>query len=434
MNIQRAVHGTRFAALILAIVFLLAIVLCGFSIGNVSYRGIFEKDTIRLGLDLAGGSRIIYQAETTETGADLAEGMGSVLEVMRNRLDGAGLTEAQCYLVGDNMVTIEIPSVDNPTEAVETYMQTAKLTFKNAKGDVMLDGADVENAQMGYQQTTSNGNYQYVVMLKLTDEGSKKFAEATKQAANDGTALNIVLDDEVISSPTVAAEYKTTGITGGEATISGNFTAESAKTLASLINAGALKYDLKVVSQESVSASLGANALTSSLIAGAIGLGLVMLFMLIFYRVPGLMADVALMAYSAIFMLVLMLTGANLTLPGIAGIVLSIGMAVDANVVVFECIKEELATGKSVKAAVKGGYKGAFLAILDSNVTTLIAAGVLYFLGSGSIKGFATTLFFGVIISFFTAIFLTRLLLNLGVGMGITNSVWYGYRQEGGNK
>lgn len=434
MNIQRAVHCARFAALILAIVLLLAVVLCGFSIGSNTYGGIFEKDTIRLGLDLAGGSRIIYQAETTETGADLASGMSSVLEVMRNRLDGAGLTEAQCYLVGDNMITIEIPSVDNPTEAVETYMQTAKLTFKNAKGDVMLEGADVAKAQMGYQQASSGGSYQYVVQLKLTEEGAKKFADATKQAANDGSALNIVLDDKVISSPTVSKEYKDTGITGGEAIISGSFTAESATTLASLINAGALKYDLKVVSQESVSASLGANALTSSLIAGAIGLGLVLLFMLIFYRVPGLMADIALIAYSAIFMIVLVLTGANLTLPGIAGIVLSIGMAVDANVVVFECIKEEFATGKSVKAAVKGGYKGAFLAILDSNITTVIASAVLFFLGSGSIKGFATTLFFGVVISFFTAIFLTRLLLNLGINMGISNPVLYGCKQEGGNK
>lgn len=434
MKIQRAVNITRFVAVILCIVFLLTIALCGLSVGNIRFGGIFEKDTIRLGLDLAGGSVITYQAITTDKGSDLASGMASILEVIRNRLDSAGLTEALCYKVGDDMITIEIPSVDDPAEAVEKYMQTAKLTFKDKDGKVLLDGSDVKKAEAGYGDYSGNGSYQYVVSLTLTDEGAKKFADATKQCAIDGTALNIALDDEIISSPTVDSSYKTTGITGGKAVISGSFDLESATELASLINAGALKYELKNVEQRTVGASLGANSLQTSLIAGGIGLLIVLAIMLIFYRVPGLMADIALVAYSAIYFLVLILTNANLTLPGIAGIVLSIGMAVDANVVIFERIKEELALGKSAKAAVKSGYKGALWAVLDSNITTLIAAGVLYFLGSGSIKGFATTLFFGVIISFVTAVFLTRMLLNIGINMGLSNPALYGYKKEGGNK
>lgn len=434
MKIQRAVYFTRFLAVILCTVFLLTIALCGLSVGDIRFGGIFEKDTIRLGLDLAGGSVITYQAITTDTGNDLANGMASILEVIRTRLDSAGLTEALCYKVGDDMITIEIPSVDDPAEAVEKYMQTAKLTFKDKDGKVLLDGSDVQKAEAGYGDYSGNGSYQYVVSLTLTDVGATKFAEATKQCAIDGTALNIALDDEIISSPTVDSSYKNTGITGGKAIISGSFDYESATELASLINAGALKYELKNVEQRTVGASLGANSLQTSLIAGGIGLLIVLVIMLVFYRIPGLMADIALVAYSAIFFLVLIWTKANLTLPGIAGIVLSIGMAVDANVVIFERIKEELALGKSAKAAVKSGYKGALWAVLDSNVTTLIAAGVLYLLGSGSIKGFATTLFFGVIISFITAVFLTRLLLNLGIGMGLSKPSLYGYKQEGGNK
>ncbi len=435
MKIQRAVYFTRFLAVILCTVFLLTIALCGLSVGNTRFGGIFEKDTIRLGLDLAGGSVITYQAITTDTGSDLANGMASILEVIRTRLDSAGLTEALCYnKVGDDMITIEIPSVDDPAEAVEKYMQTAKLTFKDKDGKVLLDGSDVKKAEAGYGDYSGSGSYQYVVSLTLTDAGATKFAEATKQCAINGTALNIALDDEIISSPTVDSSYKNTGITGGKAIISGSFDYESATELASLINAGALKYELKNVEQRTVGASLGANSLQTSLIAGGIGLLIVLVIMLVFYRVPGLMADIALIAYSAIFFLVLIWTNANLTLPGIAGIVLSIGMAVDANVVIFERIKEELALGKSAKAAVKSGYKGALWAVLDSNVTTLIAAGVLYVLGSGSIKGFATTLFFGVIISFITAVFLTRLLLNLGIGMGLSKPSLYGYKQEGGNK
>lgn len=434
MKIQRAVYFTRFLAVILCIVFLLTIALCGHSVGKTRFGGIFEKGTIRLGLDLAGGSVISYQAITTDTGSNLANGMASIYEVIRTRLDSAGLTAALCYNVGNDRITIEIPSVDDPAEAVEKYMQTAKLTFKDKDGKVLLDGSDVEKAEAGYGDYSGNGSYQYVVSLTLTDAGATKFAAATKQCAIDGTALNIALDDEIISSPTVDSSYKTTGITGGKAIISGSFDYESATELASLINAGALKYELKNVEQRTVGASLGANSLQTSLIAGGIGLLIVLIIMLVFYRIPGLMADIALVAYSAIFFLVLIWTNANLTLPGIAGIVLSIGMAVDANVIVFERIKEELALGKSAKAAVKSGYKGALWAVLDSNITTLIAAGVLYVLGSGSIKGFATTLFFGVIISFITAVFLTRLLLNLGIGMGLSKPSLYGYKQEGGNK
>ena len=223
------------------------------------------------------------------------------------------------------------------------------------------------------------------------------------------------MDGNVISQPTVNDV-----ITNGRAIISGDFTNEEALALANNINAGAFRYELVPVEQRTVGATLGINSLSISLIAGAIGVILVLIFMCIYYKVPGIMASVALVAYIGLFGLVLIFTQANLTLAGIAGIFLSIGMAVDANVIIFERIKEEVDLGKSAKAAVKAGFKRAFGAILDSNVTTVIACAVLYFLGSGTIKGFATTLFIGIIVSMFTALVITKALLNLAIGMGIT--------------
>ncbi len=429
MNLTKATSVARFILLLLVIAALMVFAIFGVYItDDAQLHGIFEEGTIRLGLDLAGGSSITYQAFVPEgeSGEVNRDGMDSVLEVMRSRLDNAGFTEALAYLYGDDMIVIELPSVDDPTTAALNFMQTAALKFCiNGQTTAALTGKDVEKASAGLQTDENTGANQYVVSLEFTDEGAEKFANITKQCASSGKTLDIYVDDQLISSPGVGSEYANTGITGGHAVISGSFTQESAEALANNIDAGALEYKLEQVSMESVKASLGENALRISLIAGAIGLLLVILFMCVYYRVPGLWASIALVGYMAVFFLVLSIGQFNLTLTGIAGIVLSIGMAVDANVVIFERMKEEITSGKSVKSAIRSGYKRALWAILDANITTIIACAVLYFFGSGSIKGFALTLFIGVLISLFTALVVSRALLNLGVGMGITKTSAY---------
>ena len=427
MNYTRAVSVSRFILVILCIALVLSIALCG--IDSWGLGGIFEPGTIRLGLDLSGGSIITYSADTEDTGETLQKGMNGILESMRTRLDAQGLTEANVYLVGDNMITLEIPSITDPNKAVEQFGAAAVLTFRDADGNIFLEGKDVVQAEAGYYNN-ENGVAQWIVSLELTDEGAEKFAAATKQAAIDQTSIYTYMDDEIISTATVGSEYASEGITGGQASISGNFDRESASALAGNINAGALQYNLNLEELRAVGPTLGEKSLETSLKAGAIGLLLVVVFMIVYYRVPGVMASIALCAYTGLFMLILALTQANLTLPGIAGIILSIGMAVDANVIIFERIKEELRNGKSTKSAIKSGFHRAFAAILDSNVTTFIAAGVLYVLGSGSIKGFAFTLGLGVILSMFTALVLTKYLINLSADMNINGLKLYGVRER----
>mgnify|MGYP001629905479 FL=1 len=427
MNYTRAVSVSRFILVILCIALVLSIALCG--IDSWGLGGIFEPGTIRLGLDLSGGSIITYSADTEDTGETLQKGMNGILESMRTRLDAQGLTEANVYLVGDNMITLEIPSITDPNEAVEQFGAAAVLTFRDADGNIFLEGKDVVQAEAGYYNN-ENGVAQWIVSLELTDEGAEKFAAATKQAAIDQTSIYTYMDDEIISTATVGSEYASEGITDGQASISGNFDRESASALAGNINAGALQYNLNLEELRAVGPTLGEKSLETSLKAGAIGLLLVVVFMIVYYRVPGVMASIALCAYTGLFMLILALTQANLTLPGIAGIILSIGMAVDANVIIFERIKEELRNGKSTKSAIKSGFHRAFAAILDSNVTTFIAAGVLYVLGSGSIKGFAFTLGLGVILSMFTALVLTKYLMNLSADMNINGLKLYGVRER----
>lgn len=432
MNLTKATSVMRFVLLVLVIATLLAFSIFGFYISDdKQLKGIFEKDTVRLGLDLAGGSSITYQAVSKDDNAITESGMEGMLQVMRNRLDNAGYTEALAYLYGDDMLVVELPDVEDPTAEAANLMQTADLKFFiHGQSTPALTGDDVDGAtyQMDYDQKT--GEIIHTVSLTLTSKGEKSFADATKYCAANGLTLDIYVDGDPttgtpISTPSVSSEYASTGITGGKAQISGSFTEESAKTLANNIDAGKLAYTLKQISMESVSASLGSNALRISLIAGAIGLLLVVLFMSVYYRIPGVWASIALVCYMALFFLVLAIGQFNLTLTGIAGIVLSIGMAVDANVVIFERMKEELGAGKSAKSAIKSGYKRALWAVLDANITTIIACVVLYFFGTGTIRGFATTLGIGVVISLFTALVVTRALLYLGVGMGISSTKAY---------
>lgn len=421
MNYSRAVGVARFVLVILCIALLMSVAVCGVDAWGLG--GIFDDGTVVLGLDLSGGSRITYSAVTDDTGSSLSEGMDSILQAMRTRLDNSGYTEANVYLVGDNMITVEIPGIDDPNEAVKSFGSMGKLTFRNTDGETVLTGEDVAKAQAVYAQT-SDGTYEYQVSLSFTEEGSKKFAAATKAAV--GKTIAIYMDEELLSKPNVKEE-----ITGGEASISsGNMTLEYAKMLAGNINAGALKYELKLEELRSIGPTLGEKSLQTSLQAGLIGVCLVAVFLIAVYRIPGLMASISMVAYLALFMLCISVFQINLTLPGIAGVVLSVGMAVDANVVVFERMKEEIRGGKSAKAAIKSGYQKAFSAVLDSNVTTFIAAGVLYALGSGTIKGFAITLGLGVVLTFITAVFLTRLLLNLCCDMYITGTGLYGVKER----
>lgn len=390
---------------------------------------------IRLGLDLVGGSRIVYEAEIPDgyDQSNLADDMNSVQKVIRQRLTDKGFTEATVTLTGENRVTVEIPQITNPEEAVQTLGTTAKLSFVDVDGKEWLTGSDIKKASYGYGRPTGNEVTDvHYVQVQFTSEGQKKFAEATGNIAarTDGTnIMAIVMDDQVISSPSVSSE-----IDNDSCVISGSFTRDSAAELADLINAGQIPFSLKQVELRSVGPQLGADAMRTSLIAGLIGIALVMLFMLIVYRIPGLVASIALCFYMVIEALIFSLVRVNLSLPGIAGIILSIGMAVDANVIIFERVKEELKNGKTVKSAIDSGFKRAFTAILDSNITTLIACAVLFFLGTGTIVGFATTLGIGVIVSMFTALTVTHFLLNRMVDFRIRNPKAYGLRDREAGK
>ena len=385
---------------------------------------------IRLGLDLVGGSRIVYEAELPSgyDTSNLADDMNSVQKVIRQRLTDKGFTEATVSLSGENRVTVEIPQITNPEEAVQTLGTTAQLTFLDADGKEWLTGSDIKKASYGYGNPTNGMSDQHYVEVQFTSEGQKKFAEATGSVAarTDGTnILYIMMDNQIISYPSVSSK-----IDSDSCVITGNFTRDSATELANLINAGQIPFSLKQVELRSVGPQLGADAMSSSLKAGLIGLALVMLFMILIYRVPGVVSCFALCFYMVIEALLFSVIRVNLSLPGIAGIILSIGMAVDANVIIFERIKEEMAAGKTVKSAIDSGFKRAFTAILDSNITTLIACGVLFFLGTGTIVGFATTLGIGVIVSMFTALTITHFLLNRMVDFHIRSPKAYGLREH----
>lgn len=387
--------------------------------------GVFDEGGVTMGLDLVGGSYIVYEADTEE--APSSQDMTTVKSMMRNRLDSLGYTEATVALSGDNRISIEIPSITNPEEAVQKLGTTAVLMFCDADGKIWLEGTDIEYASAAYGPTDELGIPSHYVSLRIKPESVSKFADATESVSKRGNGENIlfiVLDNEIISAPSVMQrlEYEDVIISGQ------GFTQEETTWLANLISAGQLPFALKEVQLQSVGPTLGEKALNTSLIAGAIGLLLVIIFMIAFYRLPGVVAAIALVAYTAIMGIILVVGNRfiNLSLPGIAGIILSIGMAVDANVVIFERIKEELRNGRSVGAAFTGGFKRAYAAVIDSNVTTLIAAAVLWYFGTGTVKGFAITLFIGVVLSLISAVLITRFLLARFIGMKIVNKKFYG--------
>ena len=391
----------------------------------VSYQGIGEGKTlsagnIKQGLDLSGGVYIVYEADKEDV---TAEEMQAAVSLIQGRMDWNGWTEAEVAQEGTNRIRVDIPGVENAEEAIREIGQTAQLSFVDETGKVLLTGDMVADATKQVGAIKQGGNAEPYVALKFNDEGSQLFAEATE--ANIGKPIYIVMDGEVISAPMVQS-----AITTGEASITGNFTGESAEELASLIRAGSLPFNLNVIQMKNVGARLGADALATGVKAGAIGLALVLIFMLVVYKVLGFAADLALIIYVGLELILLNAFNSTLTLPGIAGIILSVGMAVDANVVIFERLKEELVQGKTLRVAIKNGFSRALPAILDGNVTTLIAAVVLFFLGSGTVKGFATTLIMGIIISMFTALVVTRLIVNGLMQGGCSNPKYYGMRSK----
>lgn len=391
----------------------------GFDIAGFKYGGVFDEEQgIRKGIDLAGGSVISFEASVpnpTDAEMDIVEAIFSA------RLTGAGYTEARISRGNNGQITVEIPSVTNTDEAARLLGSTAQLTFRNADGTVVLDGAsDIKDAEYQYGQTTEMSPVMHYVKLTLTKDAVKKFAEATKLAAAEADEarryIAIYMDDQQISAPMVQEE-----INSETCVIQGNFTLETAQELANQIKSGQLPFELNTISKETIGAELGGDALPTSMLAAGIGVLLIMLFIIIVYRLPGFLASIALAIYVGLIALVFGVLRVNLSLSGIAGIITSLGMAVDANVIIFERLKEEMKLGKTIKASVDAGFNKAFSAILDSNVTTIITCVVLYLSGIGTIRGFAVTLGLGVVISMFTAIVVTKFLLKQVVGLNIKN-------------
>ena len=386
--------------------------LCGFGKGTMINYLKPWGDAISLGLDLRGGVYTVYQAENNGD-PDFDTKMESTVSILTSRLTRQGFTEATVTRQGSDRIRVEIPNVSDPNQILTIIGTPAQLYFVDESGNNLMEGAMVKNAQAAQDQDGKP-----CIAFELTDEGAKIFAEAT--AANLGKTISITLDGETISRATV-----NTVIAGGKGEITGNFTADEAKNLATLILSGALPLNLTQLEVSAISATLGVEALDRAIQAGIIGVALVMLFMLFRYRLCGLVADIALTIYIMIVVLLLALTGAQLTLPGVAGIILGIGMAVDANVVIFERIREEVKNGRPIGSAVRKGFSNALSAIIDSNVTTIIAAVVLYAFGTGSVRGFALTLGIGVATSLVTAVFVTHKLLDIFADMGIKNQKLY---------
>ena len=409
-------------SLILTLLCITLVVLVAlFGIRGTALSGVFEEDTISKGLDLVGGSSITFKA-IPEEGADvnMDEAVEKAINIMRKRLDGMNQNEATVSKVGLDSIRIEIPGVTNPEDAVKTLGSTAKLVFQDSDGNVVVEGKDVKSAQAIYGQLNQNSvGSEWYVSLEFNEAARASFADATERMAAkkaDGTNyIAIKLDEETISRPSVEQRIDDTNCV-----ISGSFDEAGAKELATLISSGQLPVAFEEKELRSVGASLGSDALRSSIVAGLIGVILVMVYMILLYRLPGFISCLALVAYTAIFGVVLAVTKITLSLPGIAGIILTVGMAVDSNVVIYERIKEELRTGKTLRASVQSGFNRAFTAILDANVTTLIASVVLWNFGTGSVQGFAKTLFIGVVISLFTALVVTRVLLNAFVAFKVS--------------
>ncbi len=420
------------------------------TIRGLNFEGMGAAKNINLGLDLEGGVSITYEVKGDTPSQ---EDMDDTVYKMQRRVEQYS-TEAQAYQEGDNRISIEIPGVQDANEILEELGQPGSLYFikhydseNNANyslnsdgeyvldktieelqesGSVVLTGSEVKSASAGSQESQTTGAVQYVVEISLNDEGTAAFAEATQEAYDNGNdTIAIYYDGDLISVPRVNAV-----ISDGKAIIEGNMSYEEAEQMASTIRIGGLNLELEEISSKVVGAQLGEEAVSTSLLAGAIGLVIVCVFMIIVYLLTGLASSIALVIYTGLVLVLLNAYDITLTLPGIAGIILGIGMAVDANVIIFARVKEELSAGASVHAALKAGFHKAMSAILDGNITTLIAAAVLWFRGSGPVKGFAQTLALGIVVSMFTALVVTRLIVYAFYAIGIRTPKVYGRMKE----
>lgn len=434
-------------------------------LGLLGYTAVFgvgsdksgAAESIKLGLDLAGGVSITYQVVGDEDPS--AEDMSDTIYKLQQRVDGYS-TEAQVYQEGNDRINIEIPGVTDANAILEELGKPGSLYFiaqtdsegnnnydmgygvdatgnlvpqyqlnktleeLQADGSIVLTGTEVDGAQARAQQD-SMGNLENVVSLSFNEAGKQAFADATTKAFENGETIAIYYDGEFVSVPNVQA-----AITDGNAVITGQSTAAEAEQLASTIRIGGLKLELEELRSNVVGAQLGSAAIQTSLTAAAVGFALVVIFMIAVYYVAGFAASLALCLYTELLVILMYAFEVTLTLPGIAGIILTVGMAVDANVIIFARIREELADGKSVQSAIKIGFQKALSAILDGNITTLIAGLVLYFMGSGTIKGFSITLMLGIVLSMFTALVVTKFLVNIFYALGIQSEKAYGVAKE----
>lgn len=389
------------------------------------YEIVKAKDAIDLGLDLAGGVYVVLEAQTDAKGPELQKIMEQSKAIINERVNGLGVSEPNISIEGSNRIRVELAGIDNPQEAIELIGKTAQLQFIDPEQNVVLTGKNVVGSEVQYHNNQL-GQQEIVVSLEFDKEGTANFAEATGRLAQkenrEDKIIYIVLDDQIISYPAVQEQ-----ITDGKAVITGGFTIEEASQLATLIRAGALPVEMKELQTSLIGPTLGLDAYERSIEAGAIALLIIMVFMIIVYRIPGFIASVGLIIYTLITIFTMSSLGVKLTLPGIAGLILSIGMAVDANVIIFERIKEEIRVGKSIRTAVDTGFKRALSSVMDSNITTLIAGVVLYYFGIGPIKGFGVTLIIGIVASMITAVIISKYLLRLLVSItGNKNTKLYG--------
>lgn len=398
-----------------------------FGIGSIDSA----KDALKYGLDIDGGVYVVMEAQTDLKGDELRDLMEQTRAVIDNRVNQMGVAESSVTIEGEKRIRVEIPGAENAEEAISAVGKTAQLQFLLADGSVVLDGSHVKDAQIA-----TDGSY-YKILLEFDSEGAALFEEGTRKAYNrevtsvidevTSNQIAIVLDDEIIVHPDVKSV-----ISGGNCEITGRYTKEEASTTAALIRGGALPVDLVEVQTSVQSATIGADALDKSIVAGAIGMLLVFILMIAYFGMLGIVADIALMLYVALFIWSMSAFNVVMTLPGIAALILSIGMAVDANVIIFTRIKEEICAGKSIRVAVNAGFKNALKTVLDAQITTLIAAVVLYEVGTTSVKGFALTLMIGIVISIFTAVIITQLFISLlAESKKFAKNKYFGVKEDG---
>ncbi|QDR80854.1 protein translocase subunit SecD [Sporomusa termitida] len=370
----------------------------------LAVTGLYMKPlalSIKQGLDLQGGTHVVLEASDTPEAVVNDDAIKRVVHIIERRINELGLTEPIVQRQGDRRIIVELPGVKDPEQAIEMLGRTALMEFQDESGAVVMTGKDLKDAKAQIDQ-----GGQKLVSIEFTDEGAKKFAEVT--AKNVGKHIAILLDKQILTNPVVQE-----AIPNGQAVISGNRSIEEAERLAILLRSGALPVKVDILETRTVGPSLGEDSKIKSMQAFVIGIVSIVIFMLIFYRVSGFVANIALVLYVLLLLVALKMLNATLTLPGIAGIILSMGMAVDANVLIFERFKEEYRNGKTLRAAMDAGFSRAFSTIVDSNITTMIAAVVLFFMGTGPIKGFAVTLGIGIALSMFTAVTATRFILRM---------------------